>query len=165
MKKVIMGIIAACMLAACVPPADYCDNVSRNVDATTAVMKDMTKAIKLRKSEKSEASKENLQKTYEEGLETIQKSWNKIHSMSDFRGDDELRQSADQYVAFYASYYENQLKNVVSILVKDSVTYDDEAELMEYIYELGGKESELKTKYQESLLKFLKVNELTTSGL
>lgn len=160
MKKVLMGILATVMMASCVAPADYCDKVTRNVDATVSVVGDMTQAIKLRKQENSQASKENLKETYEEGLDKIQDRWKTIHSMSDFRGDDDLRQAADQYVGFYADYYQNQLKEVVDILSKDSATYDDQAVLMEYIYELSGKEKELKENYQKSLLKFIKHNEL-----
>lgn len=164
MKKVILGVLASFMLAACVPPSDYCDKVTRNVDATTSALQDISGAIKLRQTDRSEESKENLKKTYEESLETVQESWKTIRGMSDFRGDDELRQSADQYVGFFASYYENQLKSVVEILSKDSTTYDDQAEMMEYIYELSGKESKYKEQYQKSLLKFMKKNELTASG-
>ncbi len=160
MKKVIMGIVAALMLASCVSPSDYCDKVSRNVDASTAALKSMTQAISQRNKENSEEMKENLRATYTTSYKEIQDAWKTIHNMSDFRGDDELRAAADEYVGFYASYFENQLNGVVSILTKDSTTYDDTAELMEYIYELNGKETEYKSKYQNSLIKFMKKNEL-----
>ncbi len=161
MKKVLMVIIAAVMLASCTSPSDYCDKVTRNVDATVSAVGDMTQAIKLRKQENSQSSKDNLKKTYEEGVEVIKKSWSNIHGMSDYRGDDGLRLSADTYVGFYADYYSHQLKEVVEILVKDSTSYDDEAVLMEYIYELAGKEKEMKANYQKNLLKFMTKNELS----
>ena len=160
MKKVIMGIVAALMMASCVSPSDYCDKVAHNVDVSTSALKNMTQAISQRNKENSDEMKANLRSTYETSYKEIQAAWKTIHGMSDFRGDDELRAAADEYVGFYASYFENQLSGVVSILTKDSTTYDDTAELMEYIYELNGKETEYKNKYHNSLIKFMKKNEL-----
>ncbi|MCQ2225699.1 MAG: hypothetical protein MJZ14_08280 [Paludibacteraceae bacterium] len=165
MKKILLGIIAAFSLAACVPPADYCDSVTRNVDAANGAIRDMTKAIKQRKETGDAASKQNLQNVYDKGYDVMKEACKNLGEMSDFRGDDALRQAASEYVSFYASYYDNQLKRVVEILRKDSVTEDDQLDLTEYLFDLGGKETEYKEKYSSSLLDFIKKNELNADGM
>lgn len=152
MRKILLGALLSVVLSACTIPSDYCDKVTGEVSATDEAMNEMTAAIKLHTSG-SENS--NLKKTYDEGYATIQESLKTLYGMSDFRGDDDLRKSAAEYVAFHASYYENELKFIVDILEKDSVTTEDVAVLKNYSSHLGQRRNDCEKKYKGSLIKFM----------
>lgn len=152
MRKLLLGALLSVALSACTIPSDYCDKVTSEVSSIDEAMNEMTAAIK---SHTSGSEDSNLKNAYDEGYAKIQKSLKTLYEMPDFRDNDDLRRSAAEYAAFHASYFENELKFIVDILEKDSVTTEDVAVLKGYSSHLGQRRNDCEKKYKESLIKFM----------
>lgn len=99
-----------------------------------------------------------LKKTYDEMGDEAKKSLKEVKRLSDFNGNTEFRDRANELFEFYVEIYEKSYKELIDMIIKGNITAKEEARVNKIVEEVSEKETKLDDAFQKAQQKFADEN-------
>jgi hypothetical protein len=155
--KIIVCFIAAFALTyflhSCSTPADYCEKIVMDCSKLETSVGKLANQI-------SSKDYDKLRKTYDENLEEVNSTLQKLEKVGEYKGENYLQKAAINYAKTYKEIYENEFKVAIEILTKDKKTYEDGEKIAFILDDVTKSSKEAKDNLLDNIAKFVKEYDL-----
>ena len=115
---VVFSLFSSVFFSSCSTPGDYCESMVALCTEIEADLSNLSDAISAKDYQKAED-------VYNQNLQSIEKTIEKINVKGDYNGQSKLYEAALKFANTYKDIYQNEYKTCIDILKKENHTYAD----------------------------------------